>query len=115
MKKIDDDDYSETKNWPDFDIKWDLNPTNFHHCLPREEDFVKQFPDEVLVGDAELHEIIENLNFLSKLPIGQSFNEYYYIVEFWIKNKVMTPPLFDIDEHGKIHISGGNHRFYVCR
>lgn len=115
MKDPDKDDFSETKHWPNFKIKWDINPKNYHHCLDYESHYIKQFPDGALLGEAKLTEVIEKLSYMSNAPIGKTDNDYTTILEYWANNMPMTPPLFDVDKDDKICIGGGNHRFYVCR
>lgn len=115
MNDSDEDDYLAISDWPDFEIKWDLDPNNFYWCLGSKENYLKDFPNGAKLGEASLNEIIENLNYISNAPMNKTDTDYSSVLNYWSKGGLMTPPLLDVGDSNKIHIGGGNHRFGVCR
>lgn len=104
-------------DWPDFKIEWDLNPDNFLYTFDGwdAETFKSKFPNGLILGVADITEIVKNLTRISNRTIYVSDSCDALVIAYWAEGNKMTPPLIEISNNGKLLISGGNHRFSVCR
>lgn len=106
------------KNWPDFKVKWDLNPDNFFYAFDGwdADTFKSNFPKGLILGVADISEIVKNLTIKSDRTINISNSSDALVIAYWAEGNKMTPPFIEISNlNGKLLISGGNHRFAVCR
>lgn len=106
------------KDWPDFKIEWDLNPDNFLYTFDGwdADTFKSNFPKGLILGVADITEIVKNLTQISNRSINISDSCDALVIAYWAEGNKMTPPFIQIsDKDGKLLISGGNHRFSVCR
>lgn len=106
--------------WPDIDVKWDINPLNYHFSMDdyRNIDlFVKDYPD-IIIAYADIDDLHKNFIKGSK-RISEPFNTNYIsktakLVAYLELGEKVTPPLI-FPCHNKLLIAGGNHRFGWAR
>jgi hypothetical protein len=107
-------------SWPTFDVRWDIDPSNFYRVYDGagtksvHTDELLVIPNVPLaVVDAALtpywHRTASEL-----WTVGDPDKAARAIVH-WSDGGLMTPPLLIPTSDGKLAISGGNHRLAVAR
>ncbi|MEM8351241.1 hypothetical protein Q4R91_12140 [Morganella morganii] len=110
------------KEWPEFNIQWDLTPDNFYLSLDGEsaESVSESYNKGFSLGKVATNDIYENLFYNCKLTNSEDFwstciaSKACGVLGRWLKNELITPPLIKPYE-GNLLIIGGNHRFNVAR
>lgn len=109
------------EEWPEFEIKWDLSPQNFHFAFDNEkaEYIKKNYPEGLNLGWVTFIELDSSFAWYSKRTrdetwtIGSS-GKISRAILHWVEGNKMTPPLIVpcLDE---VNIMAGHHRVTICR
>lgn len=109
------------EEWPEFEIKWDLSPDNFHFVFDNEKtDYVKKhYPEGLHLGWVTFAELDSNFACYSKRTPDETWTVGFAgkisrAILHWVEGKKMTPPLI-VPCLGEINIMAGHHRVAVCR
>lgn len=112
------------ERWPAFQIRWDLNPENYHYAIGinKEEVFNTLFPNGVILAWADLLEIDSILTRQSQRSVDEIWTigdplKTAKIILYWNEGNAMTPSFIELynADNNFLSITGGNHRLAVCR
>jgi hypothetical protein len=107
--------------WPEFEIKWDLSPGNFHFVFDgmKKEEFEGYYPEGFSLGWVSFPELDSKLTHFSQRSVDETWcvgftDKVARAMLHWIEGNDMTPPLISPNEN-QINIKAGHHRVAVCR
>lgn len=107
-------------NWPDFEVKWDINPCNYRFALDNvgENAYAEMFPEGLLLGWVSFEEFKVKLADHSKREKKHLWETCGHqklarAILYCVEGNKMTPPLIHPD-HGSVMIGGGFHRIGIC-
>lgn len=111
------------KQWPAFEMKWDLTPENRRFALDGydTDTFKKNYPDGLIVGHVRFQEFHSKLAAHSRRTKEEiwdtgSVPKLGRAILYYVEGNAMTPPFICVDDRdaNSVIIGGGYHRIAIC-